>query len=467
VALGGVAEPGEELRRAIGEDDRGLSAGGHEETVLHPLAGQDRCQTEDDAGDRDARPDSGLGRGGSNELGGGGLADGQGRGQGVAARERRGHCERRARPLLRVRIEATQDGALRRRIEVVDVARGPARQPGRALVERLRHGVRGERAAAGEQLVEHETERVDVTPDGRLAAGELLRRHIGRGALAGRRALDCGRPPSQTEVGDPRAPAAVDHHVRRLEVPVNDPLLVGRGEPGADLPRELRGLLTRQPADPEEQRREILAVHVLHRDEVLSLGLSDVVHAADVGVRHPARVAHLVEQQGKQLGILHELGRQELEGHRLSELEVVGAVDLAHAAPAQQAAHPVPLGDDRAGDVALGRRLRDPATAAGARGHGPSRPAEIGGRVGAGRGLASIAAARGDAQVAAALRTATGIGSGRPPAPRAVHEGGLYLSDRGHEPMGDERSFAHTPIGPLDLRVLRSSPDLAVNTLGG
>ena len=47
----------------------------------------------------------------------------------------------------------------------------------------------------------------------------------------------------QAEVGQAHPAAAVDHHVGRLEVAVQDALLVGRGQAGADLARDLHGPL--------------------------------------------------------------------------------------------------------------------------------------------------------------------------------------------------------------------------------
>jgi hypothetical protein len=53
--------------------------------------------------------------------------------------------------------------------------------------------------------------------------------------------------------------------------------------------RELERLVRGQPADAPQQRREILAVDVLHREEVLATGFGDVVHAAHVRMRHLPR----------------------------------------------------------------------------------------------------------------------------------------------------------------------------------
>ena len=56
----------------------------------------------------------------------------------------------------------------------------------------------------------------------------------------------------------------------------------------------LERLVLWQPADAPQQRRQILAVHVLHREERVAVGFADVVDAADVRVRDLAREANLV-----------------------------------------------------------------------------------------------------------------------------------------------------------------------------
>ena len=109
-----------------------------------------------------------------------------------------------------------------------------------------------------------------------------------------------------------------------------------------------------------QQPGEILAVDVLHRQEDAAVGLADVVDAADVAVRHLARDAHLVVELRERCGSLGDGRRQELQRDRLAEREVVGAVDLAHAAAADQADDAVALGQQRAGGdrLAGGSRAR-------------------------------------------------------------------------------------------------------------
>ena len=121
---------------------------------------------------------------------------------------------------------------------------------------------------------------------------------------------------------------------------MQDAAVVGGGEARANLARDVERLVGRQAADAQQQRSEILAVDVLHREEVLapiSDGLADVEHAADVRVRDLARDADLGQEPLVPDGIVGERARQEFQRDRRTELDVVGPVDLAHASAAEQA----------------------------------------------------------------------------------------------------------------------------------
>ena len=128
--------------------------------------------------------------------------------------------------------------------------------------------------------------------DRRRLAGELLRRHVLRRADELVRGVGRGR--GDAEVGDADVALAVDHHVGRLQVAMQHAAVVRGGDAGAELPRDLHRLVLRQPADPAQQRRQVLAVDVLHRQEAVAVGLAEVVEAADVLVRDLPRDAQLV-----------------------------------------------------------------------------------------------------------------------------------------------------------------------------
>ena len=84
---------------------------------------------------------------------------------------------------------------------------------------------------------------------------------------------------------------------------MDDAAVVRGGESGADLPRQLHRAFLWEASDAAEQRREILAVHVFHREEGVTLGFADIVDAADVRMRDLARHAHFGVQLRQARGI--------------------------------------------------------------------------------------------------------------------------------------------------------------------
>ncbi len=156
--------------------------------------------------------------------------------------------------------------------------------------------------------------------------------------------------------------------------------------------RDLERAILRKATYSPEQRREILAVHVLHRQERVALDFIDVVHAADVRMRHLPRHPHLRVELGEPRGIAVHVPRQEFQRHRLSKLQVVGAKHFPHpalseladdaVAPAEEGARREAAVIDIAGrreQPAAGRSLRRSRSARwGFRGPVPqSRPIPI------------------------------------------------------------------------------------------
>jgi hypothetical protein len=209
-----------------------------------------------------------------------------------------------------------------------------------------------ERAHAGEQLVEHHAQRVHVGARVDVGGGarELLGAHVG--GRAHRRAGDRGRRrvgPRRHRLGDPevddlavRLPVDLGHeHVRRLEVAVDDALLVRVLHRAAHLAEERHALAHR-----ERPRVGVLgdgrARHALHHEvRQPGVGHARVVHARDVRVLHEGqRLAlgretrhHLVGGRGR---------AQHLERHVAAHRRVLlGEVDGAHAALAEKPDHAV------------------------------------------------------------------------------------------------------------------------------
>ena len=231
----------------------------------------------------------------------------------------------------------------------------------------------GERGLAGEHLVEHESERVDVGLDRRRLVIEELGRHVGRRARQRMPARFLDQR-GEAEVRQPDLAPAVDHHVRGLQIAMEHALVVRRGQPRAQLARHVDRGVMRQPADSPQQRRQVLAVDVLHRQEGMPVDLADVVDAADVRVRHFARHPHLGAEPLDPLGPFGDLVRQELERDLLLEHEIVGAIDLAHAAAPEQAGDAIATREQRAGGkAAFERALRERGVRQPHRGRGKHR----------------------------------------------------------------------------------------------
>ena len=81
----------------------------------------------------------------------------------------------------------------------------------------------------------------------------------------------------------------------------------------------------------------------------MAVDFADVVDAADVRVRDLPRHADFGVELREPAGVAVDVGRQELQRDRLAELQVVGAVDLAHAAAAQAADDAVAAAEEGAG----------------------------------------------------------------------------------------------------------------------
>ena len=202
---------------------------------------------------------------------------------------------------------------------------------------------------AGEHLVGHDRERVDVGASGHVQARDLLRRHVGRRAedLA-RRGHDRVGDVGHAEVHELRLPVGLDHDVGGLDVPVHDagPVReVHRIGHRGEQPQDGLGL---DPALLADQLLQRPALDVLH-DEV---AVAHVVHADDGGVVEPTRGLRLAAEApqvlGRRLGG-EVLGLDRLDRDRAGDDGVPGRVHPAHRALAD-------LGEDLVTSEPLGKQ---------------------------------------------------------------------------------------------------------------
>ena len=199
----------------------------------------------------------------------------------------------------------------------------------------------------------------------RLAA-RLLRRDVVRRSEHGPRlrdaVLDVERA-RDAEVRDLRAAVAVQQHVLRLHVAVDEPVLVGEREPAGDLDGDLERLAHLEAALADDELLQVLAVDVLEDDVLAAVLLAPVDHRDDVRVLELRDGARLALEALDEVVVVVVLLVQDLQRDVALEQGVVGLVDAGHAAVA----------DDLLQLVSSCDRLPD---------HGrklpPSRPASVG-----------------------------------------------------------------------------------------
>ncbi len=136
------------------------------------------------------------------------------------------------------------------------------------------------------------------------------------------------------EVCDLRTAVTVQQHVLRLDVPVDEAVLVGERERTGDVDCNLECFAHFETSFADDELLEVLAVDVLEDDVLAALFLTPVDH------RHDARVLELRHGASFALEALDEvvvfvvLLVQDLQRHVALEERVVSPVDAGHAAVA-------------------------------------------------------------------------------------------------------------------------------------
>ena len=99
--------------------------------------------------------------------------------------------------------------------------------------------------ASGEELIKHETQRVDVAANAGLALSDLLWSHVGRRTRSFAPAKGIVAAQGQAEVGDAHPPSSIEHDVGGFQIAMQQPAIMGGGEASADLVRGLQSLVAR------------------------------------------------------------------------------------------------------------------------------------------------------------------------------------------------------------------------------
>ena len=118
----------------------------------------------------------------------------------------------------------------------------------------------------------------------------------------------------QTEIENLDAPIVRDEDVLGLDVPVDDPFLVRRGEPRRDGDRRIRRLCVVTSAPCPEHVAQRLAMQDFADDVRRALVRADVVDREDVGVIQRRRGARFLLEATQAVGVGRVGGRKNLDG---------------------------------------------------------------------------------------------------------------------------------------------------------
>jgi hypothetical protein len=225
----------------------------------------------------------------------------------------------------------------------------------------IAEGLAGERAPASKHLVQDTAEREDVAALVHRPSPGLLGRHVAGRAhddAGSRRRRKCrgreggrvwgnshgrsGRSWSarQPEIEDLHATVRRHHDVGRLQVAVNDSLLVRGLERSCDAVGN-RNRLVHRDRSPGEPRIESLALDVFQDQVLLAVGLLEAVDAGDIRMRECRERLCLALEARQAIGIVGQRVGQRLDGDRPVQTGVVAQIDDAHAAAPELAVDPV------------------------------------------------------------------------------------------------------------------------------
>ena len=200
-----------------------------------------------------------------------------------------------------------------------------------------------------EALVEHAAERVDIRPPVDLLTGDLLGSDVVDGAQQVAVVADSGllgdplREPEVRQVdvvGAVRARARVEQHVGGLHVAMHEAARMGRIQRDRDL-REDADRVRRVQAAALQALLQVTPLDVAHGDEEEALGRPGLVDRDDVRMVDRCGQLRLAQEAVAERLVLGEAGSEQLERNPPLEPQILGQVDDAHPAEAQQRLDPI------------------------------------------------------------------------------------------------------------------------------
>src|SRR5262249_30778353 len=141
------------------------------------------------------------------------------------------------------------------------------------------------------------------------------------------------------EVHDFDVTVLTNQDVLRLDIAMNQPGLVSRGERTGDLLPDLNDPLRLLDAANGPQ---VLAVHQLHGDGEVRVRVDYLVNGENVRMIESGCRFGFADEPAHGARIADSVRAQEFQGYRAVQVLVLRGVDFAHAAAAQQLRNPIP-----------------------------------------------------------------------------------------------------------------------------
>ena len=217
--------------------------------------------------------------------------------------------------------------------------------------ENVRHRIAIESFVSGERLVETAPERPDVAAFVDHLSPRLLGAHVRRRSHDGaerrsfcqsrglgrfRGDVFVGRQSlCQPEIQNLGLPLRRQLDVGRLQVSVDDALLVGRFERLGELQEQRKRFVERKRPSGQALRQR-LALDELHDEDLLTFELLEPVERGDTGVVERGEKLGLTLEPRQALSILSESLKQHFDGYVAPKLFVPSPIDLPHPALSEQ-----------------------------------------------------------------------------------------------------------------------------------
>jgi hypothetical protein len=211
------------------------------------------------------------------------------------------------------------------------------------LVQQVEHALPLEGRPPGQKQVKHDAEGIQIAAVGDRLAGRLFGRQVFGGAdqTAGGRQLLAGKHLGDAEIGELDRAVVGLEEVLRLEVAMNDAVVMGELEGGAELEGGVEHRSPRQPAFFLKKFFEVLAGDILHGVVVVAIVVAGVIEADDVRMVELFEDADLALEALQETRLLGQLRSEDLHRRphsiRPGRRFLVRQKNLAHAAAAQLA----------------------------------------------------------------------------------------------------------------------------------